>query len=165
MYLLLDSTNRDSQLQKLETCIRGIKAWTAENKLLLNDAKTEVLHISSRLLKELNPIPSVCVGQEDVVPSTQVRNLGAIMDQHMTSASHVNRVCQSASLAIAKIGSIRKYIDRTTAERLVHAFVTSRLDANNRDFAFFFVWTNETSASSQFVQLFSLAKTLQRSGT
>ena len=131
LYLLFDSTNRDSQLQKLETCIRGIKAWTAENKLLLNDAKTEVLHISSRFLKELCPIPSVCVGQEDVVPSTQVRNLGAIMDQHMTSSSHVNRVCQSASLAIAKIGSIRKYIDRTTAERLVHAFVTSRLDANN----------------------------------
>ena len=131
LYLLLDSTNRDSQLQKHETCIRGIKAWTAENKLLLNDAKTEVLHILSRFLKELNPIPSVCVGQEDVVPSTQVRNLGAIMDQHMTSASHVNRVCQSASLAIVKIGSIRKYIDRTTAERLVHAFVTSRLDANN----------------------------------
>ena len=131
LYLLLDSTNRDSQLQKLETCIRGIKAWTAENKLLLNDAKTEVLHISSLFLKELNPIPSVCAGQEDVVPSTQIRNLGAIMDQHMTSASHVNRVCQSASLAIAKIDSIRKYIDRTTSERLVHAFVTSRLDANN----------------------------------
>ena len=29
----------------------------------------------------------------------------------------------------------------------------------------FCVWTNETSASSQFAQLFSLAKTLQRSGT
>ena len=29
----------------------------------------------------------------------------------------------------------------------------------------FCVWTNETSASSPFVQLFSLAKTLQRSGT
>ena len=36
---------------------------------------------------------------------------------------------------------------------------------HNRDFAFFCVWTNETSASSQFAQLFSLAKTLQRSGT
>ena len=35
-----------------------------------------------------------------------------------------------------------------------------------RDFAgFFCVWTNETSASLQFAQLFSLAKTLQRSGT
>ena len=38
-------------------------------------------------------------------------------------------------------------------------------NADNRDFAFFCVRTNETSASSQFAQLFSLAKTLQRSGT
>ena len=34
-----------------------------------------------------------------------------------------------------------------------------------KDFAFFCVWTNEISASSPFAQLFSLAKTLQRSGT
>ena len=33
---------------------------------------------------------------------------------------------------------------------------------DSRDFAFFCVWTNETSSSSQFAQLFSLAKTLQR---
>ena len=39
------------------------------------------------------------------------------------------------------------------------------LISNIRDFAFFCVRTNETSASSQFAQLFSLAKTLQRSGT
>ena len=36
---------------------------------------------------------------------------------------------------------------------------------NNSDFAFFCVWTNETSASSPYAKLFSLAKTLQRSGT
>ena len=40
-------------------------------------------------------------------------------------------MCRSASLAISKIGQIRKFIDRPTTERLVHAFVTSRLDANN----------------------------------
>ncbi|XP_072024908.1 uncharacterized protein [Amphiura filiformis] len=53
------------------------------------------------------------------------------MDKYMTLSSHVTKVCQSASFAIAKIGSIRKYIDRSTAERLVHALVTSRLDSNN----------------------------------
>ena len=131
LYLLLDPSTRDTQLHRLEECIRGVKSWTAENKLLLNDAKTEVLHISSRFIRAPNPITSVCIDESPVATCKQVRNLGAIMDQHMTSLSHVSRVCQSASLAIAKIGGIRKYIDRTTAERLVHAFVTSRLDSNN----------------------------------
>ncbi|XP_072041505.1 uncharacterized protein [Amphiura filiformis] len=49
----------------------------------------------------------------------------------MTLTTHVKNVCRSACHAIHKIGLIRKYIDRSTAERLVHAFVTSRLDANN----------------------------------
>ena len=54
LYLLLDSTNCNSQLQRLETCIRRITAWTAENTLLSNDVKTDVLHISSRFLKKKN---------------------------------------------------------------------------------------------------------------
>lgn len=38
---------------------------------------------------------------------------------------------QAASLAIPKIGCIHKYIDRPTAERLVHALETARLDEKN----------------------------------
>ena len=33
--------------------------------------------------------------------------------------------------SLYKIGRIRKYLDKTSTERLVHAFVTSRLDGNN----------------------------------
>ena len=44
-------------------------------------------------------------------------------------------------------------------------FNKGREKRNISDFAFFCVWTNETSASSPFAQLFSLTKTLQRSGT
>ena len=44
---------------------------------------------------------------------------------------HINNICRSACLAIYKIGQIRRFIDRLTAERLVLAFVPSRLDANN----------------------------------
>jgi hypothetical protein len=53
------------------------------------------------------------------------------MDKFMTLSTHVNNVCRSASYAISKIGKIRRFIDQATAERLVHAFVTSRLDSNN----------------------------------
>ena len=53
------------------------------------------------------------------------------MDKHMTLSAHISNVCRSASYAISKIGRIRRFIDQATAERLVHAFVTSRLDANN----------------------------------
>ena len=130
LYLVLDSCS-DGKLQRLEDCVRGVKAWTAENRLLLNDSKTEVLHLSSRFTRNPTPISTIKVGDCDVDIASEVRNLGVIFDQHMTFISQVDKVCRAASLAISKIGRIRKYIDRPTAERLVHAFVTSKLDANN----------------------------------
>ena len=46
-------------------------------------------------------------------------------------SSHVDNVCRVALIAIRKIGQIRHYLDDDTTLRLVHAFVTSRLDSCN----------------------------------
>ena len=43
----------------------------------------------------------------------------------------VNNICKSASLAIHNIGKIRNYLDQPTAEKLIHAFVTSKIDFCN----------------------------------
>ncbi|XP_071484147.1 uncharacterized protein [Diadema antillarum] len=43
--------------------------------------------------------------------------------------AHVNKLCSSAIGILREIGNIRLYL--TTTERLVHAFVTSRLDSCN----------------------------------
>ena len=43
----------------------------------------------------------------------------------------VNNICKSVSLAIHNIGKIRNYLDQSTAENLVHAFVTSKIDFCN----------------------------------
>ena len=40
-------------------------------------------------------------------------------------------MCRSASFAIRKIGKIRRYIDQASAEKLVHAFISLRLDNCN----------------------------------
>ena len=37
-------------------------------------------------------------------------------------------ICKKASLAIGNIGNIRNYLDQPTAEKLVHAFETSKID-------------------------------------
>ena len=44
---------------------------------------------------------------------------------------HVNNICRGASFALRKIGKIRRYLDKSTTEQLVHAFVSSKLDNNN----------------------------------
>ena len=90
-----------------------------------------ISQFSSRYLNARDPLSSFSVGMSQVQPAHEARNLGVEMDSHLNLTTHINNICRSACFAIYKIGQIRRYIDRSTAERLIHAFVTSRLDANN----------------------------------
>ena len=43
----------------------------------------------------------------------------------------VNNICKSAFFHLRNISRIRKYLSRTATERLIHAFVTSKLNSYN----------------------------------
>ena len=49
----------------------------------------------------------------------------------MSMLPHVNNVCESAFYHLRTISRIRKYLSTQTAEILIHAFVTSKLDHCN----------------------------------
>ena len=130
LYVSFNSTSSTTTLTELENCIKEIKNWTLENKLALNDSKTEVVYLSSRF-SETSPIPSIKVGDSVVDTVVKAKDLGVIIDQHLTLVPHVNNICRLASHSIRNIGRIRKYLDRNSTEKLVHAFISSRLDSNN----------------------------------
>ena len=62
---------------------------------------------------------------------TAVRDLGVVFDTYMTTVPHVNALSRSARYHIRNIGKIRRFVDRDSCEKIVHAFVTSRFDPNN----------------------------------
>ena len=57
-----------------------------------------------------------------------MRDLGTIVDLHLDLGKHVNNICKSASFVIKNIGRIRKYLSPSDCERIIHAFITSKLD-------------------------------------
>ena len=60
-----------------------------------------------------------------------MRDLGFYFDNVADFNVHVSEVCKSVSFALYRIGRVRNLLDRTRTERLIHAFVTSRLDYCN----------------------------------
>ena len=62
---------------------------------------------------------------------SSVRDLGAILDNHLTMSSHVSQVCKSASFSLRRLGQVRRYLDDATTEKLTHALITSKLDNCN----------------------------------
>ena len=59
---------------------------------------------------------------------TEVRDLGVTFDSTLTLHNHINNICRSGSLSLHQIGKIRKFITQEYAERIVHSFVSSKLD-------------------------------------
>ena len=74
---------------------------------------------------------SVKVGSNPISPSESVKNIGVYFDQHCLMTDQVTNICKTAWWQLRKIGQIRHYLDQQSAERVIHAFVSSRLDQNN----------------------------------
>ena len=71
------------------------------------------------------------VGVSRIVPPDVVRNVGAFFDQNLNKQHHVKQLCRKASFQLWNIGRIRHLLNAKTAETLVHAYITSRLDCGN----------------------------------
>ena len=63
--------------------------------------------------------------------TTSVRNLGVIFDQDMSFNSHIKQISRTAFFHLRNIAKIRHMLPQNDAEKLVHAFVSSRLDYCN----------------------------------
>ena len=130
VYVTFNSEDTNNILPVIELCVRDIKRWMVTNMLMLNDSKTEIIHLTSRFIQS-SPISSIQIGDSDVDTASSARNLGVVIDSNMTMSKQINSICKSASFALYKIGKLRKYLDQSSTEKLVHAFITSRLDNCN----------------------------------
>ena len=104
--------------------------WCASNGLSCNADKTEVIHISSRYSNS-EKIDKIRIGDTTIIPTPTVRDLGTTLDSHLDLGKHINNICKSASFAIKNIGRIRRYLSQSDCERIIHAFITSKLDYCN----------------------------------
>ena len=115
---------------RIESCLVDITNWMTTNKLKLNTDKTELLILYPRF--RLPPrLPSIKIGTDVIEPTNKARNIGVIFDNTVTMSFHINNIVKAAFYHLRNIANIRKYINVTTAEALVHAFVNSKLDFCN----------------------------------
>ena len=131
LYLVVKPDDRTSPIHKFEKCVQDIRTWSIKNKLVLNDGKTEIIHIYSNFTKNCPTCPDINIGNVTITPKTEVRDLGVIFDKHLAFMSQINNVCKSAFYALNDIRKIRKYLDSHSTERLIHAFISSRIDNCN----------------------------------
>ena len=118
-------------LESMQNCVLDVKNWMTLNKLQLNDSKTECMLVrSSRTATDALP-SSLKVGDCDVEFVPSVKNLGVILDCHLTMSEHVKNTCKIAYMHIRQISAIRHLLTQEATQTLVCAFILSRLDYCN----------------------------------
>lgn len=99
LYLSFSPNSEMSQAEAvagMEKCVKAIRSWMTEDKLLLNDDKTEVLVIGTRQQLAKISVNGIKVGEEDINTVSTARNLGAWFDSCLDMNTHITKTCSSA---------------------------------------------------------------------
>ena len=119
----IQSLTRDLQL-----CTDYIISWMCSNQLKLNEDKTEAVLFSTVFLPSDCLPSSVNVGTPQIAFCDKVRNLGFILNSHLTVKQHVIKGCQTIYCELKRISSAYSYPPENAVKKLVTSCVLSSLD-------------------------------------
>lgn len=133
LYVHCRPSDAPAATARLLRCIQAIDEWMGSNRLKMNPDKTQIIWMGSRQhLAVLDTATPLRLHDGTLItPSTSVRNLGVIFDGELLMAEHVNALCRSCFYQLRQLRFIRRSLPRESAELLVHAFVSSRVDYCN----------------------------------
>ena len=124
--------NVQTLLRHTSDCYDEIKNWMTNNKLKLNDDKTESILISTRQkLSQIPPSLSLSLDTATISTSHSTKNLGVILDSTLSMQDFVSSTAKSCYFHLRRISQIRKHLSTEATTKLVISLVISRLDYCN----------------------------------
>ncbi len=121
-----------NNLTIMYSCLASVKDWMAANFLQFNSSKTEVLIIGPEHHKQ--QIKSSLGSLTDSVKSL-AKNLGVIFDSNLSFEYHIRKTSQACFYQLGNISKIRDMLSFNDTEKVIHAFISSRLDYCNSLFS------------------------------
>jgi exonuclease III len=123
--------NIQNLLTRTSDCYSDVKNWMTNNKLKLNDDKTESILISTRQkLSQLPPLSlQLC---NTAVPITDsAKNLGVHIDSTLSMQNFVSQTAKTCYYHLRRISLIRKHLSTEATAKLILCFIMSRIDYCN----------------------------------
>lgn len=122
------SPNDYRPIDLLCQCIEQVKDWMCQNFLQLNKDKTEIIVFGAKKerLRVTQHLHSL-----SLKTSNKTTNLRVIMDSDLHFDSHIKSVTKLAYYHLKNVARLRGLMSAQDLEKLVHAFITSRLDYCN----------------------------------
>jgi hypothetical protein len=103
-----------------------------QNVLQLNSSKTKALLVGSPHQVQHAPITHLTIAGQNVLLSPSGSSLGAKLHSSPTFDSRIKQKCKTSFYHLKNIDQTQSHpLTQSDAEKLVHAFISSRLDYNS----------------------------------
>ena len=112
-------------------CMDQVIHWSFAHFMKVNPDKTEVLLFRPESLNKNVIINGVFIEEQCIRFSNEVKNVGVWLDQNLTMDKHINCIVSHCYKILRDISRIKKYLQKSHLEQLVHAIISSRLDYCN----------------------------------
>ena len=114
-------------------CVEQLRDYCSSRRLQLNPDKTELIWFGFRAnlakLRQLDTNLSLC--SVVVEPVDSVRDLGVILDSELSMAQHIGKISSTCFFHLHRLRKLRLVLDYSSMQRLLSAFIMSRLDYCN----------------------------------
>ena len=124
LYTSIKPEESEQALDSLEMCIEEICVWMGKHYLKLNDSKTEFMIFGAP--RDIAKVTgwTVTVGENEILPSSTARNIGAYLDSVLDLKCHVNNAVRACYAQLRSISRIQKYLSIDAIVKLCHALIT-----------------------------------------
>jgi fibrillarin-like rRNA methylase len=132
LYTAVKSGSDASSIRNLELCSCAVRDWFAQNGMLLNPDKSEVLLIARKSnAQSFAGGSGVSVAGSDITFSVNLKSLGVTLDQNLSFNNHVQNIVKASNFHIRALRHIRPYLNKEVANTVACSIVSTRLDYCN----------------------------------
>jgi Reverse transcriptase (RNA-dependent DNA polymerase) len=131
LILAVSAATIHSDLSAVEICSSAVKLWFAQNHLLLNADKSELMFIGTSAQLSAVAIESIKVAGAKLPVSTKIKSFGVIIDSRLSFYSQVNTIARACNYHIWALRHIRRPVTVDVAKMLACSIIGARLDYCN----------------------------------
>ena len=125
LFLFFPLSELDAAIKKLEQDLPIVAQWCYENHLLINPDKTKLLFLGTRqMLSRLPQNPSMSFLGATLKPVALAKDLGVILNPHLTYDRHIWKAVSSCFSKLYQIYRVKESFDKETLKLLIKSFVS-----------------------------------------
>jgi hypothetical protein len=130
-YYCNDDDAMQRAMLRMDYCVREMAQWMSDNKLKLNDNNSKVIVFNPSNTETPEHFRTFSICGTDIATKTSVEDLGVYFERNLSIEQQVKAICASCYFHLANIGAIRNSLTKGATEKLIHAFVSPKLDFCN----------------------------------